>query len=123
MSFILIAVRKRWLLILLPPPPLLILLPFQAFAGEVSVIQELPEWQDIDNIWGTGFMLSINLKQTFSVSNFNLDIMILKNTCATSLGHIKNCTPLSPAIDPTEQKLIGLEGSQPEYGAIYHSRS
>ena len=81
-----------------------------AFAGQVSAIQELPEWQDMDTIWGTGFMLSINLKQILSVSNFNLDIMVLKNTCATSLGHIKNCPTLSPTKKPTEQELIGLEG-------------
>ena len=86
------------------------------FAGHISAIQELPELQDMDNMWGAGFMLSMNQRQLLSQSVFNLDIMVLKNTCSTSLGHIKNCATLSLAINPFKQDLIGNEGSDLNMG-------
>ena len=81
------------------------------FAGNVQAIQELPELHDMDTLWGAGFMVSMTQKRIFSQSSFNLDIMILKNTCSTSLGHVKNCPLLSLAKNPAQQELIGLAGS------------
>ena len=86
------------------------------FAGRVTAVQELPEWQDMDTVWGAGFMLSMSQKHRFSGVAFNLDIITLKNTCATSLGHIKNCATLSPSSNPYSQKLIGLGGSNMTMG-------
>ncbi len=85
-----------------PAPP--------AFAGKITGIQEMPELQEMDNMWGAGFMLSMNRRQVFSSSSFKLDIMILKNTCPTSLGYIQNCVPLSFNANPAEQELKSLEG-------------
>ena len=81
-----------------------------AFAGNITGIQEMPEMQEMDTMWGAGFMLSMNSRHVFSSSSFKIDIMILKNTCPTSLGYIQNCVPLSFNANPARQELKSLEG-------------
>ncbi len=84
--------------------------PSQGFALQAGHIQELPEMQDLNTVWGAGFMLSMNKKIQFSQSSFALDTMILKNHCSTSITSIQKCMPLSFGVSPFTQSLVGAGG-------------
>ena len=96
-----------------PPPPPLSSLPSSdyGFSGNVSYIQELPEMQDVNNIWGMGFMLSMDSKTSLSQSSFQLDTMFLKNACATSVTNIQKCSDISLGTDLSTQSLHGVNTS------------
>ena len=79
------------------------------FSGNVSYIQELPEMHDLNNIWGMGFMLSMEEKNTLSQSVFQLDTMFLKNACATSVTNIQRCQDISLGTDLSTKSLMGME--------------
>ncbi len=81
------------------------------FSGDVSYIQELPEMQDLNNIWGMGFMLSMEEKSTLSQSVFQLDTMFLKNHCATSVTNIQRCSDISLGDDLSTKSLQGMDVS------------
>ena len=72
---------------------------------QVETIQELPEIQDLDTIWGAGFMVSMNKKDILSQTRFHLDIMFLRNTCSTSALNVQKCRPLSLGVNPAHQRL------------------
>ena len=78
------------------------------FSGKVAHIQELPEIQDLNSIWGMGFMLSMEKKVTLSQSAFQLDTMFLKNTCSTSVVDVQKCRNLSLGTNPKDQSLHGI---------------
>ena len=78
------------------------------FFGKVTYIQELPELQDINNIWGMGFMLSMDSKNIFSQSAFQLDTVVLKNNCIASVKTIQKCKNLSIGMNLAEESLIGV---------------
>ena len=82
------------------------------FTGEIASIQELPEIQDLNNIWGMGFILSIdsnNYNAQFTQSAFQLDTMVLKNNCSTSLGSIQKCVDLSLGVDIDTKSLTDID--------------
>jgi hypothetical protein len=81
------------------------------FSGDVSYIQELPEMQDLNNIWGMGFMLSMEEKSSLSQSIFQLDTMFLNNSCATSVTNIQKCRDISLGTDLSTQSLLGVDTS------------
>ena len=82
------------------------------FAVQTAHIQELPEMQDLNTIWGAGFMLSMSKKIQFSQSSFSLDTMILKNNCSTSVTSVQKCAPLSFGKNPSNQNLVGAGGKK-----------
>ena len=82
------------------------------FSGEIASIQELPEIQDLNNIWGMGFILSVdsnNYNASFTQSAFQLDTMVLKNSCSTSVGNVQKCADLSLGVDISTQSLTGID--------------
>lgn len=82
------------------------------FSGEISSIQELPEIQDLNNIWGIGFILSVdsnNYNADFTQSSFQLDTMVLKNSCSTSVGNVQKCMELSLGVDIATQSLKDVD--------------
>ena len=79
------------------------------FSGNVDYIQELPEMQDLNNIWGMGFMLSMEEKNTLSQSVFQLDTMFLKNACTTSVTNIQRCQNISLGTDLSKKSLMGMD--------------
>ena len=81
------------------------------FSGEVSHIQELPEMQDLNSIWGMGFVLSVDAKAVLSQSAFQLDTMFLKNSCVTSVTNIQRCQDISLGTDLSTQSLLGVDSS------------
>ena len=64
---------------------------------------------DLNNIWGMGFMLSMEEKNTLSQSVFQLDTMFLKNACATSVTNIQRCQDISLGTDLSTKSLMGME--------------
>ena len=84
--------------------------PKEGFPMQVRHIQELPEMQDVNTVWGAGFMISMSKKISLSQSSFTLDTMILKNYCSSSITSIQKCTPLSFGTDPFTQSLVGAGG-------------
>lgn len=98
-----------------PTPPSVYSKSCYGFSGQVTYIQELPEAQDLNNIWGMGFMLSMNAKATFSQAGFQLDTMFLKNTCSTSVVSVQKCQSLSLGINPSSQSLHGVASSMIDY--------
>lgn len=81
------------------------------FSGEVSYIQELPEMQDLNSIWGVGFVLSVDEKVVLSQSAFQLDTMFLKNSCVTSVTDVQRCRDISLGTDLSTQSLLGVGSS------------
>ena len=85
------------------------------FLGEIAAIQELPEIQDLNNTWGMGFILSIDANSynaKFTQSAFQLDTMVLKNSCSTSVGGIQKCPELSLGVDIKTQSLIDIDSTK-----------
>ena len=79
------------------------------FPVQVSHIQEFPELQDINTFWGIGFVLSMDNKTIFSQSAFQLDTLVLKNTCSTSATNIQKCADMAVGDDPKVKELIGIK--------------
>ncbi|MDE0118815.1 MAG: hypothetical protein OXM55_02260 [Bdellovibrionales bacterium] len=83
--------------------------PDEGLLATVAHIQEFPELQDINTFWGIGFVLSMDNKTIFSQSAFQLDTLIIKNTCSTSTSNIQNCPEMTVGDDPKVKKLIGVK--------------
>lgn len=85
------------------------------FSGEIAAIQELPEIQDLNKIWGMGFILSIDANSynaKFTQSAFQLDTMVLKNSCSTSVGGVQKCAELSLGVDIKTKSLIDIASTK-----------
>ena len=79
--------------------------------GKITHIQELPEMQELNNIWGMGFMLSMDphkYDEELDQTAFQIDIMILKNICSSSVSHIQRCADLSLGVEIATQELTGM---------------
>ena len=83
--------------------------PDDGFAVTVEHIQEFPELQDLNSFWSIGFVLSMDNKTVLSQSAFQLDTLILKNTCSTSATSIQKCPNLTLGTDLKTTKLMGME--------------
>ena len=79
-----------------------------AFRGKVEAIQEIPEFQELNNIWGAGFVLSMENKKVYHDTAFQLDTIFLKNTCSTNVAHVKNCAKLEMGQKPSAQSLLNV---------------
>ena len=100
----------------------MILLVLNPFSGEIASIQELPEIQDLNNIWGMGFILSVdsnNYNASFTQSAFQLDTMVLKNSCSTSVGSVQKCADLSLGVNIATQSLTGIDSDKND--RLYYS--
>ena len=90
-----------------PTPPTLV--PTNGFPVTVEHIQEFPELQDLNSFWSIGFVLSMDNKTVLSQSAFQLDTLILKNTCSTSATSIQKCPDLTLGPNPGTVELMGME--------------
>ncbi len=77
------------------------------FFVKVVHIQEEPEWQNINNVWSAGFVLTtkVDLNTSQSVP-FSLNMMFLKNHCITSPLRIAKCPVLSFGIRPESLQIL-----------------
>ncbi len=79
-----------------------------SFVADVKFIQESPEMQDMQLIWGSGFLVSIaKFRAIHSNTKFYLNTMFLKNTCLTSHENINECPQLSFGVHPDGQLVKG----------------
>ena len=79
-------------------PPLLV--EEGTFIANIEHVQEFPEMQDIQNIWGAGFVTSMNSNIVSSQTGFRIEIMMIKNTCVSSSVHFQKCPLLSLGENP-----------------------
>ena len=79
-----------------------------SFSVEMQGIQEFPEMQDMNTIWSAGFVMSMSEIQIFSRSAFQLDTMLLRNTCFTSATTIQQCPDMSFGVDISKEEYKGF---------------
>ncbi len=79
-------------------------------SANVINIQEMPESQDMNNIWGAGFVLSIKPHTLMAKTTFHLDTIILKNQCSSSVANVQKCPSLFIGQKLSLAKLVGLSG-------------
>ncbi len=93
----------------------------QAFLIKIAHIQEEPEWQNLNTIYGAGFVLTLkeNNYHSHQSNSFRLDMMFLKNNCKTSPTRFAFCPDLVFGTDPRTQAVSIYEDNKNLGGASY----
>ena len=81
------------------------------FIAEPVYIQQEPEWHDINNIWGAGFIVTTNTKLHPNQSAaFKLEIFFLRNGCIASSAHLAHCPYLEVGKDLADFPITSAGG-------------